>query len=112
LPGKGRLQVGSDADLTLVDLDSNFTLRAEDLFYRHKISPFIGRPFRGSIVRTVVRGTTVVRDGRIVSEPVGRFIRPSRRAAATLDVGAGQAGQASQTSERRGVDVQQTGEPN
>jgi allantoinase len=112
LRGKGRLQVGSDADLTLVDLDSNFTLRAEDLFYRHKISPFIGMPFRGSIVRTVVRGTTVVRDGRIVSEPVGRFIRPSRRAAATLDVGAGQAGQASQTSERWGVDVRQTGEPN
>jgi allantoinase len=105
LPGKGHLQVGSDADLALVDLDSDFTLRAEDLFYRHAISPFIGRPFRGSVVRTVVRGTTVVRDGRIVSEPVGRFIKPSRRISATPGVGAGQAGQSSQTSGTRGGDV-------
>jgi allantoinase len=64
LSGKGRLQVGSDADLALVDLDSGFTLRAEDLLYRHKISPFISRPCRGSVVRTLVHGTTVVRHSR------------------------------------------------
>jgi hypothetical protein len=74
--------------------------------------PVIGRPFRGSVVRTVVRGTTVVRDGRIVSEPVGRFIQLSRRISATLGVGAGQAGQPSQTSGTRGGDVQQPEQPN
>ena len=110
--GKGGFQVGSEADLALVDFNSDLPLRAEALFYRQKISSFIGRPFRRSVVRTVVRGTTVVRDGRIVSEPVGRFIQLSRRISATLGVGAGQAGQPSQTSGTRGGDVQQPEQPN
>jgi allantoinase len=80
-PEKGRLGVGTDADFALVDLDSSFTLRAEDLFYRHKMSPFVGRTFRGKVVRTVVRGTTVYHGGKVVSEPVGRLLKPSRRGA-------------------------------
>ena len=110
--GKGGFQVGSEADLALVDFNSDLPLRAEALFYRHKISPFIGRPCRGSVVRTLVRGTTVFREGRIVSEPVGQFIQPSRRTSATLGVGAGQAGQLSQTSGTRDGDAQQPEEPN
>jgi allantoinase len=76
---KDHLEVGAEADFALVDLDSSFTLRANHLFYRHKISLFVGSAFRG---------TTVFRDGQIVSEPVGRFIKPGRRAAPTLSVGA------------------------
>lgn len=79
--GKGRLEVGFDADLALVDLGSSFVLRAEDLFYRHKMSPYVGRTFRGRVVRAIVRGTTVFRDGRIVSDPVGKLVRPGRQAA-------------------------------
>ena len=78
-PEKGHLKVGSDADFALVDLDSSFTLRAEDLFYRHKMSPYVGCTFRGNVARTVVRGTTVFRDGVVVSEPVGRLLRPGQR---------------------------------
>ena len=87
--GKGGFQVGSEADLALVDFNSDLPLRAEDLFYRHKMSPFVGKTFRGNVVRTVVRGTTVFREGQIVSEPVGRLIKPSRTVSATLGVGAG-----------------------
>ena len=78
-PEKRHLEVGADADLALVDLDSSFTLRAEDLFYRHKMSPYLGRTFRGNVARTVVRGTTVFRDGVVVSEPVGRLLSPGQR---------------------------------
>jgi allantoinase len=80
-PDKGRLDVGTDADLALVDLGSSFTLREADLLYRHKMSPFLGRKFRGTVVRTVLRGTTVFREGKVVLEPIGRFVRPARRAA-------------------------------
>ena len=76
--GKGHLEVGADADLALVDLGSSFTLRAEDLFYRHKMSPYVGKTFRGNVVRSIVRGTTVFHDGQIASYPVGRFIKPGR----------------------------------
>ena len=108
--GKGRLEVGADADLALVDLDSSFTLRADDLFYRHKISPYVDRTFHGNVVRTVVRGSTVFLDGRIASEPVGQFIKPSRRTSATLVVGVEQAGQSPRTSGTG--DAQQAREPN
>jgi hypothetical protein len=54
----------------------------------------------------------VFREGRIVSGPVGQFIQPNHRTSATLGVGAGQAGQPSQTSGTRGGDVQQPEQPN
>jgi allantoinase len=78
LPGKGCLAAGCDADLALLDLGRSAVLRAEDLFYRHRHSPFVGRTLRGSVVRTLVRGHTVFRDGEIASEPIGRLVRPSR----------------------------------
>ncbi len=79
LPGKGRLAVGYDADLTLVDLGSSSVLQADDLFYRHRHSPFVGRTLQGVVARTLVRGHTVFHDGAIVSEPIGRLVRPSPR---------------------------------
>ena len=78
LSEKGRLEVEADADLALVDLDSSFPLRADDLLYRHKMSPFVGDTFRGRVVRTILRGTTVFHEGKIVSEPVGRLLSPGR----------------------------------
>jgi allantoinase len=77
IPGKGRLAVAADADLALVDLAANHALQADDLLYRHRHSPFVGRTLRGRVVRTLVRGWTVFRDGTIVSEPIGRLVRPS-----------------------------------
>jgi allantoinase len=74
---KGRLAVGADADLALVDLGQSTTLQAEDLLYRHRHSPYIGRTLRGLVVRTLVRGTTVFLDGRVVSPPIGRLLTPA-----------------------------------
>ncbi len=78
LPGKGSLEVGADADLALVNLDASLTVRERDLQYLHKISPYIGRTFRGKVVQTVVRGITVFHEGGIVSKPIGTLIRPGR----------------------------------
>ncbi|MGF1471944.1 MAG: allantoinase AllB [Rubrobacteraceae bacterium] len=77
---KGRLEVGVDADLALVRLDAIFTLHREVLQYRHKVSPFVDRAFTGKVVRTFVRGHTVFYKGDVVSEPVGKLIRPNLRA--------------------------------
>ncbi|MGB7156849.1 MAG: allantoinase AllB [Tepidisphaeraceae bacterium] len=77
LQGKGDIRVGFDADLCLVNLDREFTLRSEDLHYRHKMSPYVGRTFRGVVMRTLVRGTTVFQGGKIVSKPLGRLVRPA-----------------------------------
>jgi allantoinase len=55
-PAKGRLEVGADADLALIDLTTEHTLGAEDLQYRHPISPWIGRRLRATVTRTLLRG--------------------------------------------------------
>ena len=75
LPGKGRLEPGYDADLCLVDLGAAFTLEKNDLFYKHKLSPYLGETFTGRVVRTLLRGRTIFHDGKL-SEPGGRFVRP------------------------------------
>jgi allantoinase len=76
---KGQTQTGLDADFALIDLSRSFKLRREDLLDRHKLSPYVGRLFRGVVRRTILRGTTVFADGRIVGRPVGRFVRPGRQ---------------------------------
>lgn len=69
-PRKGSLQPGADADLALVALDEAWELGPDDLFYRNRLSPFIGRRLRGRVRQTIVRGRAVYRDGEIVA-PVG-----------------------------------------
>ena len=74
---KGRIAVGADADLALVDLKAQFTVRAEDLWYRHRQSPYVGRALTGRVVRTILRGSTVFHDGKLVSGPTGQLVKPS-----------------------------------
>ncbi len=78
-PTKGRLAVGADANLALVDLRQNFTVRTEDLLYRHKHSPYVGRALTGRVIQTILRGQTVFHNGRSVSPPSGRLVKPQRR---------------------------------
>lgn len=80
VPHKGRIAQGVDADLVLVDLDHEATLRADDLLYRHKVSPYVGETMRGCIAGTLVRGRVVAREGRSVSAGGGQLVRPQRSA--------------------------------
>jgi allantoinase len=63
LAHKGRIVPGMDADMALVDLDAAYTLRADDLHYRHKLSPYVGRTLRGVVRHTLVGGTVVYANG-------------------------------------------------
>ncbi len=73
-PAKGQIAIGADADLALVDLNHEAELHAEDLFYRHKHSPYVGMRLRGRVVRTFVRGATVFRDGQVHTTGSGHFV--------------------------------------
>ena len=68
-PKKGALLPGADADITIVDLDKEWTLTADQLFYQNKHSAFIGYQFKGAVNRTLVRGETVYLDGAITASP-------------------------------------------
>jgi len=77
IAGKGRIAAGADADVAMIDLDASHRLERDRLLDRHKLSPYVGRTFHGLVRRTLVRGSTVFLDGKIVSEPLGRLVRPA-----------------------------------
>jgi len=73
---KGRIAVGADADFALVDFRQKYSVRAEDLFYRHQQSPYVGRTLTGRVVQTILRGQIIFKDGKIVSQRRGQLIKP------------------------------------
>jgi len=74
---KGRIAIGADGDLTLMDLSRSSQLKREDLMQRHAVSPYAGSTFRGSVARTIRRGETIFLSGKITAQSKGRFVRPS-----------------------------------
>jgi dihydroorotase (multifunctional complex type) len=80
-PRKGALQVGSDADLTVVDLSLEDVIEEGRLHGKNNVTPFAGRRTRGAAIATIVRGHVVMRDGQLIAPPLGRMVT---RSAATL----------------------------
>jgi allantoinase len=78
IEGKGSVAEGLDADLVLVDPGDTWTLAPEDLHQRHRLTPYLGRSFRGRVRRTIRRGETIFAEGRITATTRGRFLRPMR----------------------------------
>lgn len=75
-PQKGAIRVGSDADLTIVDMDERYTLRDEDIVAKCGWTPLDGLEIQGAVESTYVRGAPVVESGEVVGEPgYGEFIR-------------------------------------
>jgi allantoinase len=75
-PRKGTILPGSDADLVLWDLESEWVIdAASQQFSKNPWSPFDGRTVRARVMRTIVRGQTVYTDGQFQVEPgYGRFL--------------------------------------
>jgi dihydroorotase len=71
---KGRLELGFDGDIALVDLKK--TRRIEDGKIRSKCgwNPFEGVPLTGWPVATFVRGAAVYRDGELIEGPKAQAI--------------------------------------
>ncbi len=74
---KGRIALGLDADLAVVDLDREYVCRREDVRSSAGYSIYEGRRFKGKVEHTLVRGRFAVRDGALVDGTVGtgRYLR-------------------------------------
>jgi len=59
LTGRGTLQPGSIADITIVDPDKKYSYTEKDFLSKSKNSPFIGRSLRGKADTTIVGGKIV-----------------------------------------------------
>lgn len=79
-PRKGALMPGSDADITLVDLNAE-TVISRDTLHTHARDVahlLYGRHLRGKVARTILAGRTVFADGQVTGPAGGgRHIRPS-----------------------------------
>lgn len=74
---KGRLEVGADADITIVDLEREWEIRDADVIGKIDWTPYAGRRVRGAIETTLVRGHVVYEGGQVVGQPGwGRQARP------------------------------------
>ncbi|MBI4185839.1 dihydroorotase family protein [Candidatus Berkelbacteria bacterium] len=68
-PRKGSLQVGSDADLVVIDINKTSVVDPGKFKSKGKYTPFAGWTMRGIPVMTFVNGTVVAKNGEITSEP-------------------------------------------
>lgn len=75
-PRKGAIRIGSDSDLTIVDLEKAGVIQESELHGKNNLTPFDGHKTRGAAVATIVRGNFVMRDGELVGEPLGRIVKP------------------------------------
>jgi dihydroorotase len=73
--GKGRIAVGYDADLTIVDLAATRTIRNADQACKVGWTPFDGLEVTGWPIMTVIRGSVVMRDGALLGQAAGRPVR-------------------------------------
>lgn len=81
-PRKGWLMPGADADLTVLDPNAAWTVRAADLHSAAGWTPFEGLEIRGRVTHTVVRGRVAFEEGEVRARPGdGQFIRPARAGA-------------------------------
>lgn len=75
LPNKGRIEVGADADLVIVDLNRKYTVRAKELHHISDFTPYEDWELTGMPVLTAVRGQVVMRDLKVVGTPgIGRYV--------------------------------------
>jgi dihydroorotase len=73
-PRKGAIDVGADADFTIVDMTKENEFRKEDMATRAGHTSWEGVRTRGMPVYTIVRGSVVMQKGEIVARPgTGRF---------------------------------------
>jgi dihydropyrimidinase len=78
-PQKGRIAVGSDADIAIWDPRREVTISQSLMHHGSDYTPYEGIKVTGWPVRTIVRGRTVAKDGVVVDKPGhGRYLPRAR----------------------------------
>lgn len=74
---KAKIAPGYDADLLVWDPREKRRIIPTDILFRHKISPYIGEELFGVINQTIVNGSSVYQDNRIITRNAGMIIYPN-----------------------------------
>ena len=74
LPRKGAIAAGRDADLVVFAPDERFVVEPEQLYHRHRVTPYAARTLSGRVRTVWCRGRLVVRDGIVSGSPHGHLL--------------------------------------
>jgi dihydroorotase len=74
IKNKGKIKEGFDADLILVDLNKEFTIKNSGMHSKCKWTPFDGKKVKGKIETTIINGNIVYNKGKINSKFKGKEI--------------------------------------
>jgi len=71
---KGTIKIGNDADIVIWQPEEIDFVKAEDIFFRYKISPYIAQNLNGKVIETIVNGATVFRNKSIENKNKGQWL--------------------------------------
>jgi len=71
---KGSIEIGKDADLVIWNPYETVTVKEEDIFFRHKISPYIAQDLSGAVIETIVNGNSVYLNKSIQNKNKGQWL--------------------------------------
>jgi allantoinase len=71
---KGSIAAGMDADLVVLDPNEAVVISPEQLFFRHKVSPYLGQSLQGRVHCTLLRGECVYDGHSHPGEARGRHL--------------------------------------
>ena len=77
-PKKGAIRIGSDGDLTILDMSKEATIDPKKLHSKNPTTPWGGWKVKGMPVYTIVRGNVQAKDGEPVGKVVGQMQLPIR----------------------------------
>ena len=71
---KGKIAVGYDADFVVWQPEESFEVKTENIFHRHKITPYLGQQLFGTVKQTYVGGVKVFEKDKIKTRNQGEII--------------------------------------
>lgn len=75
LQGKGRIEIGYDADFVVFDPEKEWEISGSTLYYLNPISAFCGLKGKGLVEKTFVRGNKVYDNGAFLEIPEGKLLK-------------------------------------
>lgn len=74
-PRKGSIQVGSDADIVIVDLNAHVVPNDDQILSKVGWTPYRGRSLRGKPIMTIRRGEVIAENGKVLARAgSGRYL--------------------------------------